>query len=330
MTYTIKDCILKSELEDVKHLLLSLDLMYENATETIMIFDEDKLIGTGSLDQNIIKMIGVLPSYQGLNVTSVIMTELTNRLYQKKIFKYFLYTQPKSIPLFSKFDLNLIVETKDLAMFENKLNLITSFLSHLKTQIPKKQKSRAALVMNCNPMTNGHLYLIERASLENDDVLLFLVEENKSVFSFEDRYKIVKKGISHLKNVILIPSGPYIISSVTFPTYFLKSLSLASKVYMDLDVTLFYQYFMPSLDIDRRYVGDEPNDPMTHEYNQTMKKILGNKLIIIDRMTYEHKVISASFIRELAKEKRFDEIKKIVPNSTYEFLTSPKGQAIFS
>ena len=329
MSYQIKDCILKSELEDVKHLLLSLDLSFEEVTETIMIYDEEKLIGTGSIDSNIIKMIGVHPSYQGLNVTSLIMSELTQRLYLKGIHKYFLYTQPKSVILFENFDLNLIIQTDDIALFENKINPINDYLTQVKQKLPKKQGLRASLVMNCNPMTNGHLYLIEKAAKENDDVLLFLVEENRSVFSFKDRFQIVKNAIKHLSNVILIPSGPYIISSLTFPTYFLKTLSAASLAYMELDVMIFYQYFMPILEIDHRYVGDEPKDPMTNQYNQTMKKIFESKLIIIDRITHQDQVISASYVRKLAKEKRFDDIKKIVPDATYEFLISLDGQAIY-
>ena len=329
MSYQIKDCILESELEDVKHLLLSLDLSFEEVTETIMIYDEDKLIGTGSIDSNIIKMIAVLPAYQGLNVTSLIMSELTQRMYLKGIHKYFLYTQPKSVILFENFDLNLIMQTDSIALFENKINPINDYLTQLKHKLPKKQGLRASLVMNCNPMTNGHLYLIEKAAKENDDVLLFLVEENRSVFSFKDRFQIVKNAIKHLSNVILIPSGPYIISSLTFPTYFLKTLSAASLAYMELDVMIFNQYFMPILEIDRRYVGDEPKDPMTNQYNQTMKKIFENKLIIINRITHQDQVISASYVRELAKEKRFDDIKKIVPDATYKFLISLDGQAIY-
>ena len=329
MNYTIKDCILKHELEDVKHLLLSLDLTYETATETIMVYDDDKLIGTGSIDQNVIKMIGVLPLYQGQNITSLIMSELTQRLYQKGIFKFFLYTQPKSKTMFSSFDLNLVVETHDIVMFENKLNPISKVLNELKQQLPQKKKSRAALVMNCNPMTNGHLYLIEKATQENDDVLIFLVEENRSVFSFEQRYHMVEQSIKHLDNIILIPSGPYIISSITFPTYFLKSLSLASMSYMMLDAIIFKQYFMPILDIDYRYVGDEPLDPMTSAYNNTLKSILGLKLKIIERKTINDQIISASYVRKLAQEKRYDIIKTIVPKATYDFLVSPEGQAIF-
>ncbi|MFA7075147.1 MAG: GNAT family N-acetyltransferase [Candidatus Izemoplasmatales bacterium] len=329
MNYTIKDCILKHELEDVKHLLLSLDLTYETATETIMVYDDDKLIGTGSIDQNVIKMIGVLPLYQGQNITSLIMSELTQRLYQKGIFKFFLYTQPKSKTMFSSFDLNLVVETHDIVMFENKLNPISKVLNELKQQLPQKKKSRAALVMNCNPMTNGHLYLIEKATQENDNVLIFLVEENRSVFSFEQRYHMVEQSIKHLDNIILIPSGPYIISSITFPTYFLKSLSLASMSYMMLDAIIFKQYFMPILDIDYRYVGDEPLDPMTSAYNNTLKSILGLKLKIIERKTINDQIISASYVRKLAQEKRYDIIKTIVPKATYDFLVSPEGQAIF-
>ena len=329
MNYTIKDCILNQEREDVKHLLLSLGLNDEDASETVMVYDEDLLIGTGSIDYNVIKMIGVIPSYQKMNVTSFIMTELIQRLYQKGIYKYFLYTQPKSKPLFLNFDLNLVIETSTIVMFENKMNPIQTYLQNLKIHLPQKKSSRAALVMNCNPMTNGHVYLIEKASKEHDDVLLFLVEENRSVFSFEDRYQIVSETIKSFPNVILIPSGPYIISSMTFPTYFLKSLNDASKSYMELDATIFNQYFIPILEIDQRYVGEEPKDPMTNQYNQALKNILKDKLSVIPRIYINQQVISASYVRTLAKEKRFDEIKTMVPKATYDFLISSKGVAIF-
>ena len=49
-------------------------------------------------------------------------------------------------------------------------------------------------------------------------------------------------------------------------------------IYMEIDVMIFKNYFMPILEIDTRYVGDEPKDPMTAMYNEMMKKILKDNL----------------------------------------------------
>ena len=40
----------------------------------------------------------------------------------------------------------------------------------------------AAIVMNANPFTLGHQYLVEKAAAENDLVHLFMVSEDASLF----------------------------------------------------------------------------------------------------------------------------------------------------
>lgn len=78
--------------------------------------------------------------------------------------------------------------------------------------------------MNANPFTLGHLYLTERASAENDTVHLFMVSEDASLIPFKVRRRLVTEGTSHLDNIIYHDSGPYIISSATFPSYFQKDM----------------------------------------------------------------------------------------------------------
>ena len=98
---------------------------------------------------------------------------------------------------------------------------------------------KSMIVMNCNPFTLGHQYLIEQASKESEEVIIFIVEEDKSVFPFNIRYKLVKEGCAHLKNVKVIPGTKYIISSATFPNfssfvraYFLFFKSLFKKFFI--------------------------------------------------------------------------------------------------
>lgn len=330
MSYQIRDIILEQEFHLVKELLKQNELSFEEKTShTIGLFDGDFLVATGSLDDNVIKMLAVDERYQGEQLLSTILTRLIYLLHQEKKYKYFVFTKPKNKKFFMDYNLFLIYEDEDILFFENKVNTIVETLHEIKYNLKLKRGSTASLVMNCNPMTLGHLYLIETAANIHDNVIIFLVEENRSVFPFDVRYKIVKKSVKHLKNVIVLPSTAYIISKATFPTYFSKTVNDATKLYTKLDIHIFKDYFMNILDIDFRYVGTEPLDPLTNLYNEQMKLILKDQLFIVNRLEKEQKTISASYIRKLAQEKSFEAIKELVPKATYQYLKSKKGQKLF-
>ncbi|MFV0519694.1 MAG: hypothetical protein ACK5LY_05405, partial [Lachnospirales bacterium] len=145
----------------------------------------------------------------------------------------------------------------------------------------------------------------------------------KSFFPFADRIELVKKGTSDLENVTVIPSGKYIISSLTFSDYFNKEKLQEEEVDMSADVELFADAIAPALNISVRFVGEEPLDKVTRQYNQTMQMLFpkrGIDLVIIPRKEFEEQVISASLVRELLKEKKFFDIAEIVPSTTLDYL----------
>lgn len=169
------------------------------------------------------------------------------------------------------------------------------------------------LVMNCNPFTLGHQYLVEKVASENEEVLLFVVEEDKSVFPFKIRYELVKRGTAHLSNVKVIEGTEYIISSATFPNYFLRKEDDSLIEYTKLDASVCGEKFGKILNIDKRYVGEEPYCNVTNTYNNTLKEILpqyGIEVIIVPRKEIDNRAISASYVRELLKSEDFEEIKK--------------------
>lgn len=179
-----------------------------------------------------------------------------------------------------------------------------------------------AVVVNCNPFTNGHKYLIEKAAQKVDFLYIFVVEENRSFFSFTDRKLLVEKGTSHLKNIQILPSGHFIISKFTFPGYFTKE-EIAPEIDSSFDVEIFGKYVCPALNIKYRFVGTEPYCPVTKAYNNSLKELLpfyNVQLIELERFDYNGTSISATNIRKLLQEKHFDKIKKLVPITTYDFL----------
>jgi len=329
MNYQLKDCITPKELLEVKALLEKQNLRFEEkVTQTIGYYDNDQLIATGSLYHNVIKMIAVDTKYQNENITALIMTTLTQRLQDLGIHKYFLYTTPQNRSIFEHFSFSLIDETEQISLLENTIYPIKEHLRDIKSKLHITPGKTGAIVMNCNPVTLGHLYLIETCAKENDQVIIFLVEEDQSIFPYETRFALLKAATSHINNLNIIPSTPYIISSATFPTYFLKELNDVSRLFMELDVSIFSKYFIPLFDIDYRYVGEEPLDPNTNAYNQCLMQTLGNQLKIIKRLESDSVTISASLVRKLARNNQFEDLKFLVPQTTYDFLISKQGKAL--
>jgi [citrate (pro-3S)-lyase] ligase len=188
--------------------------------------------------------------------------------------------------------------------------------------------SIGAIVMNCNPFTLGHRYLIEYAAQKVNHLFIFAVEENKSIFPFSDRFELIKAGTTDLQNVTVLPSGKFIISSLTFTDYFNKSEMQDRVIDPSADVTLFAEEIAPTLGITVCFAGEEPLDNVTRQYNDAMKRILpqhGIEFVVIPRKEFEDEPISASRVRALLKEKNFDEIAKIVPETTLEYLRERYG-----
>ncbi|MCI8308029.1 MAG: adenylyltransferase/cytidyltransferase family protein [Lachnospiraceae bacterium] len=180
-----------------------------------------------------------------------------------------------------------------------------------------------AIVMNCNPFTLGHRYLIEQALTQCDYLAVFIVQEDKSIFPFEDRIHLVDVCTSDLKNIVVIPSGSFIISSLTFSEYFNKSEMQERVVDSSLDVTIFAREIAPCLHITKRFAGEEPFDTVTNRYNETMKRILpeyGIEFVEIPRKKSGEDVISASRVRTLLENKDFENIRPLVPDPVFQYL----------
>ena len=180
-----------------------------------------------------------------------------------------------------------------------------------------------SVVMNCNPFTLGHYHLINIASQIVDFLYVFVVEEDRSEFLFKDRIELVKKGTSDLKNVKILPSGEFIISTTTFPEYFDKEERQSFGLDLSKDINIFGKYIAPTFNINIRFVGEEHTDDVTRQYNETMKNLLpkyGVELLEIPRKRHNGKYISASIVRRLYHEGKFDGLKEYVPRVTYDFL----------
>lgn len=203
---------------------------------------------------------------------------------------------------------------------------IEKFIENLKKQHPlvTEEQKCGAIVMNCNPFTKGHRYLIEYASKRVDRLYIFVVEEDKSFFRFNDRYEMVKKGTDDIQNVVVAPSGKFMISALTFPEYFMKDYVKEKNFDASSDLGIFCDYIAPGLNIGVRFAGEEPNDVVTNHYNEEMKRLLpekGVEFVEIPRLKRnDMEYISATKVRKYLNDRKYEEIKDYVPESTYDIL----------
>ncbi len=293
------------KLDDYKAFLASLELDYdENVKFTVLCLDDEgAIIAGGSLDGKICKCIGVSEDHQGEGLTATVVTELRKEAFLQGEDHLFLFTKPKNRMQFLDMAFFPIAQTKDVLLMESKRNAARNYAKSLAEEADGEI---GAIIMNANPFTAGHRYLIEKA-LERVSLLhVFVVSEDRSYFSFAERWKRVAEGTKDLPQVRMHETKDYLISSVTFPTYFIKEKARAEDVRCALDLTVFADVFAKEMGITVRYVGTEPLDPVTARYNEIMKEMLppkGIEVVEVPRLTVNGEIVSATKVREkLQKE----------------------------
>lgn len=294
-------------------------------------FDEDEqLIATGSCFQNTLRCLAVSSRHRG----EALLNQLTAHLMEVQLNRgcthLFLYTKPDVAPLMADLGFWEIARVEDALVFmENRRTGFASFCRRLEKK--KVEAPRiASIVMNANPFTRGHQYLVERVAAENDVVHLFVLSEEAGPIPFAIRWQLVQEGTAHFDHVVLHPSGPYMISSATFPSYFLKDQDSVIRTQAQLDLRIFGT-IAQSLGIQRRYAGHEPNSRVTALYNQTMAQQLpvqGIEFVELPRLEQRGAVISASTVRGAIHDGALDSVRDALPESTYRFFAGPEGAAV--
>lgn len=303
-----------------EQLLLSSGLTpEEDPGQTVLLWDGDTLAATGSRQGNLLKYLATDPRYQGQGLLATVLTALRQEAFQEGHKHLFLYTKPQNAPLFLPLLFYPVASTDKVLLMEDRKDGIRDFLDSL----PRAASDSSAIVMNCDPFTLGHRYLIETAAKESEHLYIFVLSEDKSFFSANDRLNMVKLGTADLPNVTVLPSGPYLISSATFPTYFLKDRDGAKAVHCQLDIAVFTEFYAPKFRIKRRYVGTEPLSSMTEQYNAALAEALprhGIELAEIPRREIDGTPISASAVRKALSANDRDTVRSLVPSTTFRYL----------
>lgn len=294
-----------------------------------MVDEENRVIATGSCFGATLRCFAVSQQHQGEGLLNEVVSHLMEYQMARGYTHLFLYTKIKSAKFFQSLGFYEIARVDGTLVFmENRRNGFPSYLSRLeKTARPGVS---GAIVMNANPFTLGHQYLVETAAGRCDTLHLFLLSEDASLVPFGVRKQLVQAGTAHLKNVVLHDSGPYIISNATFPSYFLKDDSAVIQGHAKLDLAIFVR-IARALGVTVRFVGEEPTSQVTGLYNEIMAAQLpenGIDCVILPRKEALGKAISASTVRAALQAGDWQTLSQLVPQTTLDYFRSSEAEPV--
>lgn len=318
--------------------------------------DDGEMIAGGGLKGNVIKCVAVDDAHKGEAIANTLISHLIAHANEEGHSNVMLFTKPKNRQLFESLSFRLLAEAPEAVLMETgigglgdtvealkkikeegevckennqeckkeeKTNLNITTPQHLNPSTPQPLTTttplRGVVVMNCNPFTLGHRYLIEQAAKQVERLFVMVVREDCSLFAYAERKAMVEQGVAHLKNVTVIDGSEYAISQATFPTYFLKRLDDAADTQMLLDLDLFRRHIAPALGATVRFVGTEPTDRLTRRYNQLMHEVLADVREIV-RLEKEGNAVSASRVRKAMEQGDMSTIRQLVPPTTLPYI----------
>lgn len=267
---------------------------------------DDQILAGGGLDKDIIKCIAVSDTLRDEGISATLVSHLMSIAMNRQYEAVKVFTKPSNQKIFESLGFHLLAEAPKAVLLENGLSGWLTYERYLKSL--RREGKSGLIVMNANPFTRGHRFLISQAARQVDTLFIIPVKEDRSEFSYAERKAMLEAGCSDLENVIVCEGSDYSISAATFPTYFLKELDEAATTQMSLDLSLFAKRIAPALGAKIRFVGSEPLDAMTQRYNELMHELLpleGISVVEIARLSEEDRAISASAVRAALDEGKF-------------------------
>ena len=269
--------------------------------------EEEEILAGGGLKRDIIKCVAVREELREElreeHLFNMLVSHLMSVAREEGHFSCKVYTKPKNLAIFQSLGFKLIAQSPQALFMENSLTELNRYKAHLAEASDRhKGERRGLIIMNANPFTKGHRYLVETAAAQVDQLFVVVVKENRSMFDYKYRLEMVESGCADIANAHVLEGSDYQISEATFPTYFLKQVTDATNEHIRLDLDVCLRHIVPSLSITHRFVGSEPTDKLTARYNELMHEVLepqGVEVVEVERLTLKDMVINASRVRQV-------------------------------
>ncbi|MGN0236655.1 MAG: [citrate (pro-3S)-lyase] ligase [Lepagella sp.] len=281
--------------------------------------DDERLIGCGGVDGNIIKCLALTPEARGEGASATLISHLINEIFATGATNVRVFTKPEYKGLFRSLGFSICGEGSRAIWLESDSMSLKKYCDYL-----SRHRADGVIVANCDPMTLGHLHLISRAAEQSQRLAVIAVGGNlKNTFRYHERLAMLRRATEHLGNVEILEGSEYVISQLSFPSYFIKRADEISATQAELDLDIFCRHIAPALGCKRRYVGSEPIDALTEQYNRQMQTILptaGIEVVEMERISEANIPISASRVRSALQEGRLEDATAIVPATNTPYL----------
>lgn len=315
-------------LEELKTFLAGSGLTYApGIAYTAIIRDgEGRIAATASLEGNVVKCVAAAPSARGEGLAAALLSELSRCALEAGYRRLFLYTKPENRAQFMGLGFHEVARAGEALLMENRRGGFDAWAEALAA--PEAPGTAGAVVMNCNPMTLGHQYLVERAREQCDFLYVFVVSEDKSAVPAKDRLELVREALKDIPGLCVAATDAYLISLATFPDYFLKDKGRTGAVWAELDAAVFLR-LAKKLGIRKRFVGSEPFCPVTAAYNQAMARAFPPRdvaLVELPRLELDGAAVSATAVRGLLRAGRWEGIRPLVPPAVYAYFAKEENR----
>ena len=317
---------LKSNRTRVERFLADSGLRLEDVDYYAAVTDDDgNIIAGGGLQGNVIKCIAVGEAARDTGMSNRLISHLIGMAGQQGHLNIKVFTKPENRTVFESMGFKVLAEAPRAILMENGMTGIARYTDYLRNLRGDRPDGAAVIVMNANPFTLGHRFLVEQAAQGASTLYVIAVREDRSVFSYAERLAMIQAGCEGLDNVVVVEGSDYAISELTFPTYFLKQVTDATDTHITLDLDLFARHIAPALGVTKRFVGSEPIDALTARYNQLMREQLpqhGIEVKTVERLVKDGQPVSASRLRQALADGSLSQAAALVPATTVPYLVA--------
>lgn len=284
--------------------------------------DGDEILAGGGLDGNVIKCVAVSESARSEGLMNILVSRLIAIAREEGRESVKAFTKPENEGIFKSLGFALIASSPNAILMENGRGGLPEYRKYLESLA--RPGRNGAIVMNANPFTKGHRYLVEQAASQVDNLYVIVVKEDRSRFPYVERKAMIEAGCAGLDNVVVCEGSDYAISAATFPTYFLKKLDDATDTQIALDLDLFVNHIAKPLGVTVRFAGSEPEDALTRRYNELMAEILPGTSVAVVRQAHQPdpELVKGSALRQARRPIDFVEIPRLEQNGNPISATS--------
>ena len=155
--------------------------------------DGSILAGAG-IKADIIKCVAVAPSARSEGFMLPLLSRVVSDAAAKGIMNLKVFTKPENREIFESIGFKVLASAPKAILMENGRGL-EKYCEYLHSQRKPDARKCGVIVMNANPFTLGHKYLIEKALEQVDHLFVIPVKEDASAFPYLERIAMIRAAV---------------------------------------------------------------------------------------------------------------------------------------